>query len=186
MATDNSGNPILEQYSEDDFVDCIFKISDLVESAEFFNFHLSAASKSIVLGIDVALRKDIKAYFDSQMNPIKEHHYRNGVSFIRSGDESDRLIERIAELYGFPSAGVEMVTKETFTAIALHQEEINLKTDAVKIKLFGKDVEPFDQEAYYESFFNVDLVNGFVSWNEKDPEYRKPLIQALARQPAIK
>lgn len=186
LATDNLGNPILEQYSEDGFVDCIFKISDLVESADFFNFHLSASSESIILGMDVVLHKNIKAYFDSQMNVIKEHFYCNGVTFIRSGIESDKLIARIAEFYGLPSVGIEMVTKETFNAVALHQKEIDLRKDAVKIKLFGRDKEPFDQEAYYESFFNVDLVNGFVSWNEKDEEYRKPLIRALTRLSTVK
>lgn len=181
MATDNSGNPILEQFSEDGFVDCVFKISDLVESPDFFNFHLSASSDGAVLGMDVVLRKDIKAGFDSQMHLVKDHVYRGGVAFIRSGIESDKLVARIASLYGLSPARSEMVSKETFTAIALHQEEIDLRTDAVKIKLFGRDGEPFGEEDYYESFFNVNLANGFVNWNEKDQEYRRPLIHGLTR-----
>jgi hypothetical protein len=104
------------------------------------------------------------------------------VVFIRSGPESDQLIARIASLYGLPHAGGQMINKETFTAIALHQGEINLRTDSVKIKIFGRDSEPFDAGAYYESFFNVDLKNGFVNWNEKDQEYRKPLIHSLTKQ----
>jgi len=32
----------------------------------------------------------------------------------------------------------------------------------VKIKAFRRDAEPFEGDAYYESFFNIDLVNGFV------------------------
>jgi hypothetical protein len=179
IAIDNSGNPILEQFSEEGFIDCVFKISDLVESSDFFNFHLSASSEATVLGMDVAIRKDIKAGFDTEMKPVKDHVYRKGVTFIRSGTESDRLIARIASLYGLPHNGGGMISQETFTAIALHQGEIDLRTNPVKIKLFGRDGEPFDQDAYYESFLNVDLANGFVNWNEKDQEYRKPLIRAL-------
>ena len=182
IATDNSGNPILEQFSEGGFIDCVFKISDLFEGSDFFNFHLSASSEATILGMDVAIRKDIKAGFDTDMNFVKDHVYHDGVTFIRSGIESDRLIARIAFLYGLPNTGGEMISKETFTAIALHQGEIDLRTEPVKIKLFGRDGESFAEGDYYESFFNVDLVNGFVNWNEKDQEYRKPLIRGLTKQ----
>jgi len=33
---------------------------------------------------------------------------------------------------------------------------------------------------YFESFFNRDLASGFVFWNEKDPDYRTPLIRGLS------
>jgi hypothetical protein len=182
IATDNLGNPILEQFSEDGFVDCVFKISDLVESSDFFNFHLSASSNGVVVGMDVAIREDIQAGFDAQMNLVKNHVYHEGVTFIRSGIESDRLVARIASLYGLPQNGLEMISKETFTAIALHEGKIDLRTEPVKIKIFGRDGEPFDESVYNESFFNIDLASGFVNWNEKDQEYRKPLIHALTRQ----
>jgi hypothetical protein len=181
LATDSLGNPILEQFSEEGFVDCVFRISDLVESGDFYNFHLSASSDGMIVGMDVAIRKDIRAGFDAAMNLAKNHVYRQGVAFIRSGADSDRLIARIASLYGLPHTGGEMISKETFTAIALHQEEIDLRIDPVKIKTFGRDTEPFNEEAYYESFFNVDLPNGFVNWNEKDQEYRKALVNGLTR-----
>jgi hypothetical protein len=181
LATDNLGNPILEQFSEEGFVDCVFKISDLVEISDFFNFHISASSEGTVVGMDVVIRKDIQGGWDAGMNLVKNHVYREGVTFIRSGIESDKLIARITSLYGLSHAGEEMISKETFTAIALHQGQIDLRTEPVKIKIFGRDGEPFDQNAYYESFFNVDLANGFVNWNEKDQEYRKPLIRALTK-----
>ena len=181
LRTDPSGNPILEQFSEDGFVDCVFKISDLVEEDEFFSFHLAASSEGTPLGIKVKVRKDIKAGLDAETNLIKDHVYREGVVFIRSGEESDRLIARLASLYGLPSAEIEMIPSETFTAIALHQGEIDLRTQPVKIKIFGSDQEPIDEEMYYESFFNIDLANGFVYWNEKDQDYRKPLIRSLKK-----
>ncbi|MBI5461354.1 MAG: hypothetical protein HY941_04120 [Gammaproteobacteria bacterium] len=72
-----------------------------------------------------------------------------------------------------------MIPEETFTAIALHQQDTDLACHTVKLKLFGRDQEPFNEDDYYESFFNVDLANGFVWWNEKDPDYRSPLIRGL-------
>lgn len=65
-------------------------------------------------------------------------------------------------------------------AIALHQGALEMENERIKVKIFGKDGEPFDEDAYYESFFNIDLPNGFVFWNEKDPDYRVPLLRALS------
>lgn len=52
--------------------------------------------------------------------------------------------------------------------------------EPVKIKLFGNDRETDSEDDYYESFFNLDLPNGLVFWNEKDQEYREPLVRSLS------
>jgi hypothetical protein len=75
-----------------------------------------------------------------------------------------------------------MVDEETFTAIASYQGTLSWDSGPVHLKTFGKDGEPLDEDAYYESFFNVDLSNGVVCWNEKDPDYRQPLLRALSAQ----
>jgi hypothetical protein len=114
------------------------------------------------------------------MTLVQKHVYRMGVGFLRAGVESDRLVSAIGGLYGVKRPPKKMVSVETFTAIALHQGKLNIEREPVRLKLFGGDAEPIDEDAYYESFFNVDLANGFVFWNEKDPEYRQPLLRALA------
>src|SRR5215212_8081565 len=72
---DESGNPILEQFGEEGFVDCVLRITDLVESEEFYSFHLAASSENGLLGMDVAVRKDINAGFDAEMNLAKGRVY---------------------------------------------------------------------------------------------------------------
>jgi hypothetical protein len=130
--------------------------------------------------MDVVLVKGIQGGFNAKMNLVKKHVYRLGVRFLRSGAESDRLISAIGELYGATSSRKKMVSEETFTAIALHQGRLDMEGETVNLKIFGKDGEPFDEDAYYESYFNVDLPNGFAFWNEKDPDYREPLLRALS------
>jgi hypothetical protein len=179
LVRDNAGNPILEQFSEEGFVDCVLKISDLAKSAEFFNFHLSASSDGHVLGFDVAIRTDIRPGLDADVKVIRENVSYHGVQFFRSGPESDALLHRLSILYGLPQPSPTMVSKETYTAIALLQLPFDMQTDPVRLKIFGKDGEPFDEEAYNESFFNLDLAQGLVFWNEKDPDYRNALIQGL-------
>ena len=116
------------------------------------------------------------------MNLVKEHVYRLGACFTRSGEDSDRLISVIASLYKSKCRPQRMIDKETFTVIALHQGELDMGSQCIKLKLFGRDGEPFEEESYYESFFNIDLANKVVFWNEKDLDYREPLIRGLVAE----
>jgi hypothetical protein len=181
LRVDPQGNPIIEQFSEEGFIDCVLKISDLEETNKSYKFHLAASHDGEVLGMNVEVIKGIKSGFDSETSLIQEHVYKKGVVFRRSGVESDRLITVLAKLYGFKNKVLKMVQEESFTGIALHQGEINMAAEPIKIKIFGKDSEIDLENDYYESFFNLDLVNGFVYWNEKDQEYRGPLIRGLSQ-----
>lgn len=182
-----NGFPVIDQlsedgFSEDGFVDLTLKITMLTDDGNHYRFHLAASHDNNELGLDVILVKGIKSGFDGNMGLIKDHVYRLGVRFLRSGIESDRLISAIGRFYGADDAPHKMVPEESFTAIALHQGGLEFENQCVKLKLFGKDSEPFDENAYYESFFNVDLTNRMVYWNEKDPGYRQPLLSALAAE----
>lgn len=179
LLTNPSGDPVLEQFSEEGFVDCVFRITNFEPSESHFTFHLSASSEGSIVGFNVALLKEIKAGLDEESNLIQEHVYFEGVVFQRSGPESDRLIDQLAKLYGLNRKGRQMRSREAYTAIALHQGNIDLSHQPIKLKLFGREEEGDD--LYNESFFNVDLPNGIVFWNEKDQEYREALIRALSR-----
>lgn len=172
--------PILDQLSEEGFVDLTFQILDLVEDDSRYHFHLAASFEDEVVGFGVKLRKGIRSGFDAEMNLVKGHVYSEGVCFYTAGEQSDRLLRALAKLYGSDPEGQRMVEKEPFTAIALHQGDIDVATEPVKIKIFGRDGDPFDEDVYYESFFNVDLPSRLVFWNEKDQEYREPLLRGLS------
>ena len=183
MKIDRAGNPVLDQFSEDGFVDCVFKIVDLTETPTHLQFRLVASHKGELVGMRARLVKGIQSGLDEEMNLIRDHVYRRGVVFSRSGPESDRLIAAIAELYGMRASGTRMVDEESFTAIAVHLGPFDLRNDVVKIKIFGRDSDSDHEDDYYESFFNLDLKNKRVFWNEKDPEYRDPLVRALSSTP---
>lgn len=176
------GNPVIDQLSDQGFVDLTFRIIALADDGGHYRFHLAASHENSQLGLDVVLIKGIKSGFDANVDLIKNHVYQRAVRFIRSGIESDRLVSTLGHFYGADPVPRRMVPEESFTAIALHQGELDFERECVKLKLFGKDGEPFDEDAYYESFFNVDLANRTVYWNEKDPDYRQPLLAALAAE----
>ena len=179
MILDDRGLPLLTQFSEEGFVDMIFKVDGLKADERHFYFSLFASQEGTKVGFAVKLLSAVGPGFDSEMNLIKEHVYPRGVSFRSLGSVSDDLITALAGLYGQASGDLKMVPEESFTMIALQQGNTDLRSNAVKMKLFGRDRDPFVENDYYESFFNVDLTEGFVSWNEKDPDYRGPLIKAL-------
>lgn len=180
LTVDKQGLPILDQFSEEGFIDCVLKIENLRLEDKWLHFHIAASFQDQPVGVNVSVVRRIKAGFDEDMELNEEHVYREGVCFMRSGPESDRLIAAIAKLYGLETVVEKMVDRETFTAIALHQGDINAESHAVKIKLFGNDSSAADEARYYECFFNLDLQNGFVFWNEKDQDYRQPLVNSLA------
>lgn len=180
MLVDQNNLPVLTQNSEEGFVDCIFIIDGLKSDSDHYYFNLLASHEGERVGMAVKLIRYVGPGFDKEMKLVKEHVYRHGVCFRSLGSISDRLINVLAHLYGFQGPLLKMTAEETFTAIALHQQDTNLEQHGVKFKLFGRDQEPFNKDCYYESFFNVDLANGFVSWNEKDPDYRTPLIRGLS------
>ena len=175
----SDGNPIVDQLSEEGFVDLTFRLRSLVDDGDKYHFHLAAAKGDHTLGMNVIVVKGIKALFDSNMTAIKGHVYRKGVRFLRSGEDSDRLVSVLGELYGHGRSSLRMVDELTFTAVALTQGDLDMEAQPVRLKLFAKDDEPVDENAYCESFFNLDLVNRWAFWNEKDPDYRDPLLRAL-------
>lgn len=178
---DSAGNTILDQSSEDNFVDLTFRITNLTQDAQHYHFHLIASHANETVGMNVIMIRDVQGGFDGEMKLVTQNVYPRGVRFLRSGPESDRLMTAISELYGESGAPQQMVDEESFTAIALHQGHLDIAKEPVRLKLFGKDDEWFDEEEYYESFFNVDIPNGFVFWNEKDSDCRKALLQGLSR-----
>jgi len=179
MILDEKGLPILNQFSDDGFVDCIFRLDGLKADENFYYFNLFSSHQDRKVGFAVKLLKTVGPGFDQDMNLIKNHVYYEGVSFRSLGQVSDDLINALAELYGLGTGGLRMVPEESFTMIALQQAATDLAKNSVKMKLFGRDGTPLVEDDYYESFLNVDLPGGFVSWNEKDPDYRAPLIKAL-------
>ena len=180
MILDNEGLPILDQNSEDGFIDCIFKVQDLKWDATFHYFNLFASHKGEKVGLAIKLISDVRPGLDADMNLIPENVYRAGVSFRSLGKVSDDLITGLGELYELDVGAIRMVTEESFTMIALQDGDTGLATNMVRMKLFGRDGEPFEEDDYYESFFTVDLRAGFVSWSEKDPDYRASLIRGLS------
>lgn len=76
MKTDNQDNPILAQYSEQGFIDCVFRIVDPVETDNAYQFRMLASYDGQPVGIGVSVVKGIQSGLDADTNLIDEHVYR--------------------------------------------------------------------------------------------------------------
>jgi hypothetical protein len=65
----------------------------------------------------------------------------------------------------------------TSDAVSLEGDPADLRGGPLKLKLF---FEGDDEDDYAEIYLNVDMDRARVDLNEKDPEYREPLLRALA------
>lgn len=174
----SDGTPIFDQFSADGFVDCTFRITSRTSNEQEHRLHLSASHHGTRVGFDVVVIKGIRGAFDKDMQQISGHIYQDGVRFLRSGPESDCLMTELAKLYGLPPRFRKMVDSFDFTALALHQDDIDMESQPIKLKLFGNDED--SPEDYFESFFHLALSDGFVFWNEKDLDYREALLRGLS------
>lgn len=181
VQVDPEGRPLLTQLSEDGFVDCIFRVEDLSTSSAQHSFLMMASYGGRPVGLRVKVRRGMQASFDPQLGPLEMQVYRPAVRFERTGPESDQLLKALATEYGIECADPRIVEHFEFTGVVLHKEEADSDTSPMKIKLFGCDGEDDAEDDYCESFFNLDLGQGFVFWNEKDPDFREPLIRGLSR-----
>ena len=184
MQTDANGLPILDQFSEEGFVDLVFRISNFEADEVKYRFHLAASHNAQEVGMNVEMVKGIQGGFredeNEELQLVQEHVYHDGVEFAHSGVDSDELISVIGSLYELTSDRLRMVENRSFTAIALHDGPLDFDKQLVNIKLFANDGEECSEEEYFECFFNVDFANGVVYWNEKDQDYREPLIKGLS------
>jgi hypothetical protein len=179
---DAEGLPLLDQFSDDGFVDCVLRMIELRRSRTHYSMTLGAGRDGKTLGISVTLPRRIQAGLSADVEVIRENVLRDAIVFERTGAESDRLLTTLARLYGRRPPSTRLAASVTFTGIALHQGEIDVEREPVKLKLFGHDKPDDDPKLYNETFFNMDLPNRLVFWNEKDPEYRRPLLSALSNR----
>ena len=102
--------------------------------------------------------------------------YSGTVTLRSLGEESDRLLRAIDELYGTRQRPQKMRQQTQFTAITLGGDPRHLEAGPVKIKLL---FESNDESQYAELYLNIDLGRGSLELAEKDPDYRTAIVRAL-------
>jgi hypothetical protein len=117
IAADSDGLPVLDQFSEEGFVDCTFRISELRTDDATQRALLEASHRGRRVGFRAVIQRAIRAGFDADVQLIREHVCAGAVRFERTGLESDAMVSVLAELYGLEEATGPMAREVAFTGI---------------------------------------------------------------------
>lgn len=105
--------------------------------------------------------------------------YKGVITYRSLGPASDSFLHIMDELYGTALHPKSMRAETKFTGISLGGKPNELEKEPVKIKVF---YESDDEQRYAELFTNIDLQHRVLQINEKDEEYRKPVVRALTAE----
>lgn len=178
ISLDQNGNPILNQFSEEGFVDCVFKIFLVEETESHYLLNLKASFNSQVVGFKAKLFKGIENGFDAEMNAHKDRFYTKGIIFYSSGEESNLLITALSCLYGLelahPAEAFLVGTKESYIRLAnlilkLVEEE-GSKSEIYMID--GVKLKSIISEEYLTEF-GLDIVVQGISVVENSEDVEK-------------
>jgi hypothetical protein len=171
---------------EGEFADIYF-IADSIASEDGKTV-IRAKLPSRDIGIEIIVQDTTSSFLvDENSNP-KYSVTPQGVVFRSLGEMSDAFLEFLSSEYKLPVQNVKMVKEIAFTSLALEGDPAQIVNQPVKFKLFfekeftdpeSKEADSFYENEYFEVFLNIDLKNRKLSLDEKDIEYRKPLLKSL-------
>ncbi len=156
------------------FVDIPLSIIETKEVDGYFEYNVGATVDKDTIGIRIKLKKNIAAGF---VNGSPANVFLNdGIEFISKGNESDGLLQYMADKYEVQNNAISLKNSQIFTCANLNQEKTDYSNGESGFKIFleeGKD--------YAELFVNFNFREGIISLNEKDNDYREPLIKLLGK-----
>jgi hypothetical protein len=163
---------------EEGFVDLAFQISQK-------HFRKSGIQEFLVKGNLNGSRVGFSIRLLSEWRPqsiegIDEVFYWGGAYFESIGQDSWGFLNSLAGLYGTPLSGFEAHDRVFARVVGLACNPGKLKSTPCKMKFF---FNPEDAGGLYsEVFIKIDLEANTLEFNEKDNEYRAPLLRSLSRQ----
>lgn len=167
----------IEVIDEHDFVDLKFTITKYWQD-EFKNHicEVKGLWGKDNVGFEIAFRPDMQlGIINGEIDMSR--FYREGINFYSIGNESDRFVSALIALYKTDNKLTKMNDKISSTTFILDGNPQNIQSDYISTKIFFDDKE--EKGCYSELFINIDLKNNVLELNEKDPEYRKNIINMM-------
>jgi hypothetical protein len=143
----------------------------------FWNLKYQAKHDNITVGIRIYILDNLEGGIkDSEIDNSK--FYNEVIIFESIGEETNKLIEIISQLYNQPI--VKEFSKERiyFTVFPLNQQKAKLVKGLYKFKLFYDDDN--EKNMYSELYLNTNFQKNLIELNEKDEEYRENIVKILS------
>ncbi|MDM1296252.1 hypothetical protein HX021_18360 [Sphingobacterium sp. N143] len=162
---------------DEDFVDLRLTVTKYWRD-EFQNHTIRAKGlwgKEMV-GFELSFRPDMKLGIVNT-DVDKTRFYQEGINFHSIGVLSDNFVSALNILLTTDKTPMKMVSRIASTTFVLSGEPSYFEDEYIKTKIFfnisGK------KDRYAEWYVNVDLKNNILELREKDPAYRRNIINIL-------
>ena len=160
---------------EDGFVDLSFTISS---SKKLESGSHEVAVKGKLKGEKVGFVIELLPSWNPQaVEGIDDAFYWGEAFFKSTGSESEAFIKSLATLYGANVNNASVPDKVYAQVVGLACNPEKLEVTPCKMKFFfNPDGE---EDLYSEVFINIDFAAKKLEFNEKDNDYRAPLLRSL-------
>ncbi|MBN2711162.1 MAG: hypothetical protein JXR97_01815 [Planctomycetes bacterium] len=167
--------PEITSESEDGFVDLVFKVVDSNIQNDGNGW---VEAYGVNEGRRVGLRVELIGPWKEGIIGADIQTFQGQIRYISVGEATDLLVQDMQKLYGSTIQADKMKSDGVlFTGITLGGNPAHTEIGSLKIKLF---VESEDEDRYAELYTNIDITGKRLEIREKDPDYRDPVIRALA------
>ena len=135
--------------------------------------------KGSQVGIRITFAPDMEENkFEDLTGEGKLFAQADGIILEPKGERGQNFVRLLSTVYNTPITSVSLPLTIRLTALPLEGNPRNIGSAPLKFKTFHHDDEP-DASDYFELFIDPDLKNGIVRFNEKDTDYRKPILRAF-------
>ncbi len=166
---------------EDGWNDIFLKIVKDQKTDSSHIYTVKGLYKEQTVGLQIEVNSSIGAGIVDGKPNVNSGIARQSVHIRSMGAESDAFVKALAELYGHPTTKAFRQQPLSVTAFSLNETPVNLDKDGYyKLKLF---LEEYDEDLYSEIFLNINTEKKEIEINEKDWEYRRPIIELLTITP---
>ncbi len=156
------------------FIDVPLSVVSTAVSENYYEYDVKAIVNNDTIGIIIKLKKNIPAGFVN--GEPKNMFLSDGIEFVSKGIESDKLLGFLSKNYGLNESNTTIKDSQLFTCANLNESKTNYKTGESRFKIFLEG-----EEDYAELFVNFNFSKSIISLNEKDEEYREPLIKLMKK-----
>lgn len=160
---------------EEGFIDVVLKIVTEINEPNVVHYTVKGLYKNKIVALQLDVRQHIEAGLQDNA-PNGKGFLANGVTFRSLGQESDRFIKAMAELYGQPEPRAFRKQPVSTMVFSLNEATADLnQKDIYRLKLFFEE-----EDRYAELYLHIDTERSEIWLNEKDMEYRTAVIQSLS------
>ncbi|KQZ32595.1 hypothetical protein [Duganella sp. Root1480D1] len=173
----NAAAPAVKVTQEEGFVDFAFpvqKVEQLQDGTRSVAVHGSLGGQPV--GFAVEFHPNWKR---KQIEGSQASVYWGTGRFMSTGGDTDRFIDALARLYGVAGGLHQAKASVDAEVVGLDADPAAMASAPTRMKFFFQG--DGSQGQYSEVFINADLKRGILYFNEKDVDYRAPLVRNLAK-----